>query len=56
METQKNVKQLEYVDAERLIDHINYLIDSSRFCNNDIAIEALDAVKFWVIEETIPPA
>lgn len=41
---------------ERLFDELERLIEDERFVNEPKAIEALEAVKFWAMEESVPDA
>lgn len=38
---------------ERLFEELQRLIEDERFANEPKAIEALEAVKFWAIEESV---
>lgn len=45
---------METVTVERLYEEIDRLIERYRL--DATAVEALEAVKWWVQEETVPPA
>lgn len=49
-----DVKQRETVNFQGLMDELNALIESDKYKNSEIAVEALESVKMWAMEEIIP--
>lgn len=41
------------ISVQQLIDEIDRWLKDKRFIDNDVAIEALEAVKWWAIDEAI---
>lgn len=48
------VKQRETVDFQGLMDELDALIQSDKYKNSEIAVEALECVKWWAMEEIVP--
>lgn len=53
-EKMTEVKQRETVDFQGLMDELDALIQSDKYKNSEIAVEALECVKWWAMEEIVP--